>query len=137
MSAVVTVVTLPLVALYFNQFPWVGLLTNLAAVPVMGPVGPMGLAAVVWQGLAGGDSLPCAQAIQWSMDALVLALRLVSVLPGAEWHGPRHPCRLSCSFTDVWPRSPSGPIEKHPVDRRKPVSSAPRLVAVVTTAHAR
>lgn len=88
MSAVVTVVTLPLVALYFNQFPWVGLLTNLAAVPVMGGLlVPMGLAAVVWQGLAGGDSLPCAQAIQWSMDALVLALRLVSVLPGTEWHG--------------------------------------------------
>jgi competence protein ComEC len=88
MSAVVTVVTLPLVALYFNQFPWVGLLTNLAAVPVMGALlVPMGLAAVVWQGVAGGDSLPCAQAIQWSMDALVLALRLISVLPGTEWHG--------------------------------------------------
>ena len=88
MSAVVTLVTIPLVGLYFNQFPWLGLLTNLAAVPLMGGIlVPMGLGAVVWQGVFGGEHLPFAQAIQWSMDALVSALRFVSVLPGAEWHG--------------------------------------------------
>ncbi|HEU4501628.1 MAG TPA: DNA internalization-related competence protein ComEC/Rec2 [Nitrospira sp.] len=88
MSAVVTVVTIPLVALYFNQFPWLGLLTNLAAVPLMGGIlVPMGLAAVLWQGVFGGGHLPLAEVIQWSMDALVSALRWCSVLPGAEWHG--------------------------------------------------
>jgi len=88
MSAVVTVVTIPLVALYFNQFPWLGLMTNLAAVPLMGGIlVPMGLAAVVWQGVFGGGHLPFAGAIQWSMNALVSTLRSFSVLPGAEWHG--------------------------------------------------
>ncbi|MEK7236132.1 MAG: ComEC/Rec2 family competence protein, partial [Nitrospirota bacterium] len=36
MSGVVTVVTIPLVAYYFNQLPWLGLFTNVVAVPVMG-----------------------------------------------------------------------------------------------------
>ena len=124
MSAVVTVVTLPLVALYFNQFPWVGLLTNLAAVPVMGDLlVPMGLAAVVWQGLVGGAACRVQKRSSgpwtpWSR----LCVRSRSC-PAPSGTGPRHPSRLSCSFTDVWPRSPSGPIEKPSGGSPEPVSS--------------
>ncbi|NJN70987.1 MAG: hypothetical protein HC801_12425 [Nitrospira sp.] len=34
MSGAVTVVTLPLVAFYFNQVPWMGIMTNLCCRPV-------------------------------------------------------------------------------------------------------
>ncbi len=87
MSGVVTVVTLPLVAYYFNQLPWLGLLTNVVAVPVMGIVlVPIGLAAGVWQILVGGTMLPLASLNQWFLEYFVAAIRLVSLLPGGEWH---------------------------------------------------
>ena len=55
MSGVVTLVTLPLVAYYFNQLPWLGLFTNVVAVPVMGILlVPIGLVAGIWQILVGG-----------------------------------------------------------------------------------
>ena len=89
MSAVVTLATMPLVALYFNQISWLGLLTNLAAVPLMGGVlVPMGLLAALGHGLMGGDDLPFAAAIQWAMDGFVVALHGISHIPGAEWHLP-------------------------------------------------
>ena len=54
MSGVVTVVTLPLVAYYFNQLPWLGLFTNVVAVPVMGILlVPIGLGAGIWQIVVG------------------------------------------------------------------------------------
>jgi len=87
MSGVVTVVTIPLVAYYFNQLPWLGLLTNVVAVPVMGIVlVPIGLAAGVWQILVGGTMLPLASLNQWFLEYFVAAIRLVSLLPGGEWH---------------------------------------------------
>jgi competence protein ComEC len=87
MSALVTLTTIPLVTYYFNQLPWLGLLTNVVAVPIMGGVlVPMGLFAILSQSVFGGDSLPFADAIQWPMDMLVSALRFVSLIPGAEWH---------------------------------------------------
>lgn len=87
MSGVVTVVTLPLVAYYFNQLPWLGLLTNVVAVPVMGIVlVPIGLVAGVWQILVGGTMLPLASLNQWFLEYFVAAIRLVSLLPGGEWH---------------------------------------------------
>jgi competence protein ComEC len=87
MSGVVTVVTLPLVAYYFNQLPWLGLLTNVVAVPVMGIVlVPIGLAAGVWQILVGETMLPLASLNQWFLEYFVAAIRLVSLLPGGEWH---------------------------------------------------
>ena len=87
MSGVVTVVTLPLVAYYFNQLPWLGLFTNVVAVPAMGILlVPIGLAAGVWQILVGGTMLPLASLNQWFLEYFVAAIRLVSLLPGGEWH---------------------------------------------------
>lgn len=87
MSGVVTVVTLPLVAYYFNQLPWLGLLANVVAVPVMGMLlVPIGLGAGIWQIIVGGSLLPLASANQWCLEHFVAAVRLVSMLPGVEWH---------------------------------------------------
>ena len=87
MSGVVTVVTFPLVAYYFNQMPWLGLFTNVVAVPVMGVfLVPIGLAAGIWQIVVGGTLLPLASLNQWLLEHFVAAVRLVSMLPGGEWH---------------------------------------------------
>lgn len=87
MSAVVTITTMPLVAFYFNQVSWLGLVTNLIAVPVMGGLlVPLGLLAALWH--EGGDAagLPFAAVIQWSMDSFVSVLADIAQLPGSEWH---------------------------------------------------
>jgi competence protein ComEC len=87
MSGVVTVVTLPLVAYYFNQLPWLGLFTNVVAVPVMGTLlVPIGLASGIWQIIVGGDTLPLASLNQWVLEYFVVAVHWVSMLPGGEWH---------------------------------------------------
>jgi competence protein ComEC len=87
MSGVVTLVTIPLVAYYFNQLPWLGLLTNVVAVPVTGILlVPIGLAAGIWQIVIGGTVLPLASLNQWFLEHFVAAVRLVSTLPGGEWH---------------------------------------------------
>ena len=87
MSGVVTLVTVPLVAHYFNQLPWLGLFTNVVAVPVMGILlVPIGLASGVWQIVVGGSVLPLASLNQWLLEYFVAAVRLVSRLPGGEWH---------------------------------------------------
>ena len=87
MSGVVTLVTIPLVAYYFNQLPWLGLFTNVVAVPVMGILlVPIGLAAGIWQIVVGGTVLPLASLNQWFLEHFVAAVRLVSMLPGGEWH---------------------------------------------------
>ncbi|MEP6934755.1 MAG: DNA internalization-related competence protein ComEC/Rec2 [Nitrospirota bacterium] len=87
MSGVVTLVTVPLVAFYFYQLPWLGLFTNVVAVPVMGILlVPIGLASGVWQIVIGGPTLPLASLNQWLLEHFVTAVRLVSMLPGGEWH---------------------------------------------------
>ena len=87
MSAAVTLATVPLTALYFNQVSWLGLVTNLAAVPLMGGLlVPMGLLAALVQGGGSGGELPFAAVIQWSMDAFVHVLGRMSRIPWAEWH---------------------------------------------------
>src|ERR1700704_6481947 len=87
MSGVVTVVTIPLVAYYFNQLPWLGLFTNVVAVPVVGILlVPIGLGTGIWQILVGGTMLPLASLNQWLLEHFVAAIRLVSMLPGGEWH---------------------------------------------------
>jgi competence protein ComEC len=87
MSGVVTVVTLPLVAYYFNQLPWLGLFTNVVAVPVVGILlVPVGLIAGIWQIMVGGTMLPLASLNQWLLEHFVAVVRLVSMLPGGEWH---------------------------------------------------
>ena len=87
MSAVVTMTTIPLVAFYFNQVSWLGLVTNLVAVPIMGGVlVPMGLLAALWCVGADGAGLRFAAMIQWSMDGFVSVLSGISQVPGSEWH---------------------------------------------------
>jgi competence protein ComEC len=87
MSGVVTLLTLPLVAYYFNQLSWLGLITNVVAVPVMGILlVPIGLGAGIWQIIVGGTMLPLASVNQWFLEHFVAAIRLVSMLPGGEWH---------------------------------------------------
>ncbi len=87
MSGVVTMVTLPLVAHYFNQLPWLGLFTNVVAVPAMGVLlVPIGLAAGVWQIMTGAILLPLASWNQWLLEHFVASVRLLSTLPGGEWH---------------------------------------------------
>jgi competence protein ComEC len=87
MSALVSVTTAPLVAFYFNQVSWLGLLANLMAVPLMGGVlVPMGLLAALVSGGPSGASLAFPAVIQWSMDLFVAALRVLSRIPGGDWH---------------------------------------------------
>jgi competence protein ComEC len=87
MSGVITVVTVPLVAYYFNQLPWLGLFTNLIAVPVMGILlVPIGLASGIWQIVVGGTVLPMASLNQSIIEYYIAAVRLVSMFPGGEWH---------------------------------------------------
>ncbi|MDH4185413.1 MAG: DNA internalization-related competence protein ComEC/Rec2 [Nitrospira sp.] len=87
MSGVVTIVTLPFVAYYFNQFPWFGLFSNVLAIPAMGLLlVPIGLAAGVWQIVAGGDLLPLAGLNQWLLEHFVSVIRVLSKFPWVEWH---------------------------------------------------
>ncbi|BFU97145.1 MAG: putative Competence protein ComEC/Rec2 related protein [Nitrospira sp.] len=87
MSAVVTLVTLPLVAFYFNQLPWLGIVTNLVAVPLMGFVlVPIGLAAAIGHLLVNGSELPLAAVLQWLMRVFVDGLRWMAGVPFADWH---------------------------------------------------
>jgi len=113
MSGVVTVVTVPLVAYYFNQLPWLGLFTNVVAVPVMGMLlVPIGLASGIWQIVVGGTVLPLASLNQWLLEHFVAAVRLVSMLPGGEWHVAA-PSALTmllfyCCLGLLWQRVGSG-----------------------------
>lgn len=87
MSAVVTVATVPLVAFYFNQLPWLGVLTNVVAIPVMGTIlVPLGLVSAFWQIMTGGDSLVFSGKLQWVMGYFVQGLTAMSFTPGGEWH---------------------------------------------------
>ncbi len=87
MSGIVTLLTLPLVAYYFYQLPWLGLFTNVLAVPVMGILlVPVGLVSAIWQIAIGGTILPLAALNQWLLEYFVDVVRLISMLPGGEWH---------------------------------------------------
>jgi competence protein ComEC len=87
MSAVVTLATIPLVAFYFNQLPWMGLFSNIVAVPVMGFVlVPLGLLAGFLQIIGGGDSLPFGSLLQSLFDWFVECVNTVAKVPAAEWH---------------------------------------------------
>ena len=104
LSAVVTLATVPLVAYYFNQISWMGVFTNIVAVPVMGAVlVPLGLASAVGQSLTGGE-LPLGGLLQWSFNCYIHSIRTLSSISGAEWHvaAPSLPVMLAfygCLFT--------------------------------------
>ncbi len=86
-SVVVTLVTLPLVAFYFNQIPWLGLFTNVVAVPVMGfLLVPLSLAAGFWTVLSGDPMLPVVPLLEWVTRMFLILLSWASMIPGGEWH---------------------------------------------------
>ena len=87
MSAAITIVTFPLVALYFNQVPWLGIVTNLAAVPFTGFIlVPLGLCAAAWSVLTGAEALILRSGLEHSFDWMVQGLRWCAAFPGGEWH---------------------------------------------------
>ena len=87
MSGVVTVATLPLVAYYFHQIPWLGIIGNLVVVPFAGGLlVPTGLSSAVSLLLAGGDHLPLSWLNQNLLDLLPAIVGLFSSVPGGEWH---------------------------------------------------
>ena len=87
MSGSVTVATLPLVGLYFNQVPWMGVATNLLAVPFTGALlVPLGLLAAAWTVMTDSDHLIMGTVLHAVMTGLTEALRWCAEIPGAEWH---------------------------------------------------
>ncbi len=87
MSTAVTVATLPIVALYFNQVPWMGVITNLLAVPYTGALlVPIGLLSAAWTVIAGTDHLVLETVFHYLTVGLTKALRWCAEIPGAEWH---------------------------------------------------
>jgi competence protein ComEC len=66
---------------------WLGLFTNIVAVPVMGLLlVPMGLLAGVGQILSGGTALPLTSLLQLLIDWFVEGVNFVARVPGGEWH---------------------------------------------------
>lgn len=86
-SGAVTLATLPLVALYFHQVPWLGIVTNLVAVPFTGAVlVPLGLLSGAWTIAAGAEALPAGFWQERLLEWLVEGLRWFVDIPGGEWH---------------------------------------------------
>ena len=87
MSGAVTLATLPIVALYFNQVSWMGVVTNLAAIPFTGFIlVPAGLLASLWTILTGSGDLPMGSGLELLLTWMVQALRWCAGIPGGEWH---------------------------------------------------
>lgn len=86
-SGAVTLATLPVVALYFNQVQWMGLLTNLFAVPATGVIlVPLGLLSALWTVVTNSVQLPLASWQEALIGWFVEALRWCAGWPGSAWH---------------------------------------------------
>jgi competence protein ComEC len=87
MTLAVSLTTLPLVAYYFHQIPWLGLVTNMVIVPLVGIlVIPLGLLAGVGVLLSGAETLPLGMVNQWVFDLFAQVVVGLSQVPGAEWY---------------------------------------------------
>jgi competence protein ComEC len=87
MTLAVSLTTLPLVAYYFHQIPWLGLVTNMVIVPLVGMlVIPVGLIAAVGVLLTGTETLPLGIVNQWAFDLVAQVVVGLSQVPGAEWY---------------------------------------------------
>lgn len=87
LSLAITVTTIPLVAWYFNQLPWLGVFTNLFAVPLTGLIlVPIGLLAALGHLAVGGEVLPLAAPVQWLLEMFDACVRVLATIPGGEWH---------------------------------------------------
>ncbi len=83
----VMLATAPLVAYYFNQVAWLGLVANLLVVPVVGFIlVPLGLGSALWLVLTGAEGLPAGALIQRLYDGLADAVAWLAAAPGAQWH---------------------------------------------------
>lgn len=86
MSGAVTMATLPVVAYYFNQVPWMGMVTNLLAIPLTGIVlVPLGLCTALWSVLTGAEDLAWGPLQEDLFAWLVGGLRWCSRIPFGEW----------------------------------------------------
>ena len=87
MTGGVTLATLPLVAYYFNQIAWLGLVGNLLVVPFAGFIlVPLGLGSALTLLCLGGDTLPFGRLNQALLDLMSDVVHWLSRIPGAEWH---------------------------------------------------
>jgi competence protein ComEC len=87
MSGAVTVATLPVVAAYFNQVPWMGIVTNLLAVPFTGGLlVPLGLLAAAWTVVTSADGLLMGTVLESLLTGLTQGLRWCAEIPGGDWH---------------------------------------------------
>jgi competence protein ComEC len=109
MTGGVTLATVPLVAYYFNQVPWVGLLGNLVVVPIAGFVlVPVGLASGIWYVLTGSETFPASHINQTIGDVLFRVVEVLAGIPRAEWHvaSPSLPTMVVfyvCLAIAIWP----------------------------------
>ncbi|MBS0172089.1 MAG: DNA internalization-related competence protein ComEC/Rec2 [Nitrospira sp.] len=86
LTAWVTLATLPLVACYFNQVAWMGLVANMILVPFVGLVFlPLSLVAALWAMATHANSLPGAELINLLGRGLIDGTHWLAGLPGAEW----------------------------------------------------
>ena len=87
MTLAATMGTVPLVAYYFNQVAWLGMLANAVVVPFVGLlVVPLGLGASMIVLLAGLEQLPLGWVHQEIMNGLTSVVGFMAAIPGAEWH---------------------------------------------------
>lgn len=87
LSLAVSLATLPLVAMYFHQIPWLGLGANMVVVPLVGIlVIPLGLFSGIAGLMMGSSTIPLAGANQWAFAALASGVGWIAQVPGAEWH---------------------------------------------------
>ena len=86
LTALVSFATMPLVAWYFNQVSWMGLLANVFVVPLVGFILlPLSLASVIWVLVMHSSTLPGAAAIDTLSRWLITVTHELATLPGAEW----------------------------------------------------
>lgn len=91
--------TLPLTAFYFNQISWLGFLSNLIAVPLVGMViVPLGLACSVWAVLFDRTTLPLAGLNEALATLLYTVVGWFARVPGSEVHVPSPPLVVLASL---------------------------------------
>lgn len=86
-SCSATLATMPLVAYYFNQVAWIGVLANMVVVPFVGfVVVPLGLLSSILVLVFGLENLPLTWMTQSILDSLTALVGFLANAPGAEWH---------------------------------------------------
>lgn len=79
-----TVGTAPLVMAYFNQVSVIGIVSNMAAIPLVGFLAvPLGLLAVCIQVFSAGAASACLQLSHWVLEKAILVIDFFSGLPAA------------------------------------------------------